>query len=193
MSTTSQFAELFGHRNPVLALAPMQDVTDLPFMGLITRYGGADLPPDGTPPAPTWAGARHVERLIMVGTPNAGSLEALGLLRQVSGAFLDRADTCFLEALLALDVGQLELAEERFQRCLALPEAQGRGGSSSEMARTWGPAYHLGVLRECLDLPQDAREYYELALTFHPAHAESRAALARLAAIDSSGESITTS
>jgi tRNA-dihydrouridine synthase B len=28
---------------PVLALAPMQDVTDLPFWGLMQRYGGADL------------------------------------------------------------------------------------------------------------------------------------------------------
>jgi pimeloyl-ACP methyl ester carboxylesterase len=41
------------------------------------RYGGADLPADGSPPEITWAGARHVERLIMVGTPNAGSLAAL--------------------------------------------------------------------------------------------------------------------
>lgn len=43
MSAASQFADLFQHRNPVLALAPMQDVTDLPFMGLMTRYDGADL------------------------------------------------------------------------------------------------------------------------------------------------------
>ena len=28
---------------PVLALAPMQDVTDLPFWRLMTRFGGADL------------------------------------------------------------------------------------------------------------------------------------------------------
>jgi tRNA-dihydrouridine synthase len=28
---------------PVLALAPMQDVTDLPFWRLMTLYGGADL------------------------------------------------------------------------------------------------------------------------------------------------------
>src|SRR5436190_17448748 len=28
---------------PVLALAPMQDVTDLPFWRLMTRYGGADV------------------------------------------------------------------------------------------------------------------------------------------------------
>src|SRR5882724_6216094 len=28
---------------PMLALAPMQDVTDLPFWGLMTRFGGADI------------------------------------------------------------------------------------------------------------------------------------------------------
>src|ERR1044072_586541 len=28
---------------PVLALAPMQDVTDLPFWRLMTQYGGADV------------------------------------------------------------------------------------------------------------------------------------------------------
>src|SRR5262249_40364826 len=35
-------ALLTGHA-PVLALAPMQDVTDLPFWRLLTAYGGADL------------------------------------------------------------------------------------------------------------------------------------------------------
>src|SRR5258707_15153207 len=28
---------------PMLALAPMQDVTDLPFLRLMTRFGGADI------------------------------------------------------------------------------------------------------------------------------------------------------
>jgi Lecithin:cholesterol acyltransferase len=41
------------------------------------RYGAADLPADGSASEPTWAGARHVERLVMVGTPNAGALDAL--------------------------------------------------------------------------------------------------------------------
>jgi hypothetical protein len=49
--------------------------------GLVTRYyleyGDADLPEDGPLPAPSWAGARHVERAILVGTPNAGSVQAL--------------------------------------------------------------------------------------------------------------------
>ena len=34
---------LLAAPTPVLALAPMQDVTDLPFWKLMTRYGGADL------------------------------------------------------------------------------------------------------------------------------------------------------
>jgi hypothetical protein len=49
--------------------------------GLLTRYylrhGAADLPADGSPPPLTWAGAAHVSRAILIGTPNAGSAEAL--------------------------------------------------------------------------------------------------------------------
>ncbi|MGB5617330.1 MAG: hypothetical protein WBM78_10850 [Desulfobacterales bacterium] len=44
------------------------------------RYGAQDLPPDGSLPEPTWAGARNVDNLIMVGTPNAGSIQALQVL-----------------------------------------------------------------------------------------------------------------
>ena len=41
------------------------------------RYGGVDLPEDGSDPPITWAGARYVQRLVQVGTPNAGSIAAL--------------------------------------------------------------------------------------------------------------------
>lgn len=41
------------------------------------RYGTADLPEDGSEPEISWAGARNVERMVLVGTPNAGSLVAL--------------------------------------------------------------------------------------------------------------------
>lgn len=37
------FDQMLSGREPFLALAPMQDVTDLPFWGLMSRYGGADL------------------------------------------------------------------------------------------------------------------------------------------------------
>ena len=40
------------------------------------RYGDQDLPADGSLPALTWAGAEDVERVILVGTPNAGAGEA---------------------------------------------------------------------------------------------------------------------
>ena len=37
------FAPLLAQPAPILALAPMQDVTDLPFWRLMMRYGGADV------------------------------------------------------------------------------------------------------------------------------------------------------
>jgi hypothetical protein len=41
------------------------------------RFGDADLPADGSLPPVTWAGARYVDRAILVAPPNAGSLDAL--------------------------------------------------------------------------------------------------------------------
>jgi len=38
-----QFAAMLAGTAPVLALAPMQDVTDLPFWKLMSSYGGADV------------------------------------------------------------------------------------------------------------------------------------------------------
>jgi hypothetical protein len=45
--------------------------------GLVARYasmyGAADLAPEGKAPRPTWAGARHINKILMFGTPNEGS------------------------------------------------------------------------------------------------------------------------
>ncbi|MEQ1851783.1 MAG: tRNA-dihydrouridine synthase family protein [Chthoniobacteraceae bacterium] len=43
MDHPSSLESLLRGDEPVLALAPMQDVTDLPFWGLMKRYGGADV------------------------------------------------------------------------------------------------------------------------------------------------------
>jgi tRNA-dihydrouridine synthase B len=43
MSAEQDFDTLLSPEGPVLALAPMQDVTDLPFWRLMARYGGADV------------------------------------------------------------------------------------------------------------------------------------------------------
>ncbi|MFQ5994974.1 MAG: esterase/lipase family protein [Acidiferrobacterales bacterium] len=41
------------------------------------RYGTADLPADGSLPPVTWAGARYIDNVVIVATPNAGALDAL--------------------------------------------------------------------------------------------------------------------
>lgn len=46
------------------------------------QYGNAPLPDDDSPPKVTWAGAKHVDRLVMVAPPNAGSLQAVEYLTQ---------------------------------------------------------------------------------------------------------------
>ena len=43
MTTVNHFDALLAGTTPILALAPMQEVTDLPFMGLMARYGGPDV------------------------------------------------------------------------------------------------------------------------------------------------------
>ena len=43
MTAHATFENLLNGTEPILALAPMQDVTDLPFMRLMAQYGGADL------------------------------------------------------------------------------------------------------------------------------------------------------
>jgi len=47
------------------------------------RYGTADLPEDGSLPELTWAGAEMIQRVVLVGTPNAGVLR--GVLDLVEG------------------------------------------------------------------------------------------------------------
>lgn len=52
--------------------------------GLVARYaamyGDADLPADGSAPQPTWAGAAHIQRIIMFGVPNEGSAEGFATI-----------------------------------------------------------------------------------------------------------------
>src|SRR5258705_13231805 len=43
LNHNDQFNALLAGTAPLLALAPMQDVTDLPFWRLMTSYGGADV------------------------------------------------------------------------------------------------------------------------------------------------------
>ncbi|HEY9401686.1 MAG TPA: hypothetical protein VIQ24_03250 [Pyrinomonadaceae bacterium] len=52
--------------------------------GLVARYaamyGDADLPEGDAAPQPAWAGARHIKKIFMFGTPNEGTMEAFATL-----------------------------------------------------------------------------------------------------------------
>ena len=52
--------------------------------GLIARYaamyGDADLPPGDGPIQPTWQGAAHISKIVMLGVPNEGSTDAFATL-----------------------------------------------------------------------------------------------------------------
>src|SRR5215469_3728214 len=43
VNNCEQFASVLAGPSPILTLAPMQDVTDLPFWKLMASYGGADV------------------------------------------------------------------------------------------------------------------------------------------------------
>lgn len=44
------------------------------------RYGDADIPAGNIPLRPTWAGAKHINKIFLIGTPNEGSFGALDSL-----------------------------------------------------------------------------------------------------------------
>jgi hypothetical protein len=68
------------------------------------RYGAAPLPEDGSLPPVTWDGTRAIDRAVVVGTPNAGAVDAL--LQLVEGArfafFLPRYEPAVLGTMPAL-------------------------------------------------------------------------------------------
>jgi len=71
------------------------------------RYGAADLPEDGSLPKLTWAGAEHVDNLVIIGTPNAGSMTSLQDL--IHGASIETFFPHYPAAVLATMPAMYEL------------------------------------------------------------------------------------
>jgi hypothetical protein len=75
-----EYARRFGVRNAQVRF----DVVAHSMGGLVARYamlyGDADLPADGSLPPLTWEGASMMGRLIQIGSPNGGSLDAFRAL-----------------------------------------------------------------------------------------------------------------
>ncbi|HSK28325.1 MAG TPA: hypothetical protein VLA17_00015, partial [Candidatus Limnocylindria bacterium] len=98
--------------------------------GLVARYaamyGNADIPAGD--PVPTWAGAKHLDKILLVGTPNEGSILALRAL--VSGYSItsgiplsliqsfDRFDAFTAPSVFQLlpSNGSLVVVDEKFQK-----------------------------------------------------------------------------
>ncbi len=72
-----EYAKRYGIRNARIKF----DIVAHSMGGLVARYylryGSQPLPVDGSLPPLTWAGARNVENAVLVGTPNAGAIDAL--------------------------------------------------------------------------------------------------------------------
>ena len=72
-----QYEKLYGLKNYDVQF----DVIAHSMGGLISRYflryGSQDLPIDGSLPVLNWTGAEFVDRMILLGTPNAGYLDTL--------------------------------------------------------------------------------------------------------------------
>jgi pimeloyl-ACP methyl ester carboxylesterase len=79
--------------------------------GLIARYylyyGDADLPEDGSTPQVTWAGAKNVDRVVLVGTPNAGSIDAVE--NMINGVVFSQALPRYQAAILGTMPGLYQL------------------------------------------------------------------------------------
>lgn len=81
-----QYREKYGED---VALEDIRfDIAAHSMAGLIVRYylryGPVDLPEDGSLPPLTWEGTRYIDRVVLIGTPNAGSVESLNTL--INGA-----------------------------------------------------------------------------------------------------------
>ncbi|MEO0346065.1 MAG: hypothetical protein AAF229_07375 [Pseudomonadota bacterium] len=96
--------------------------------GLVARYflmyGDADLPADGSLPELTWAGARFVDRVILIGTPNAGS--ALSFRNLVNGWSLGFLQPTYTAGLL----GTYPSVYQLMPRNAATPVVWGDTGNS---------------------------------------------------------------
>ena len=80
--------------------------------GMIARYaamyGNAELP--AAQPKPTWAGARHFDKIFLVGTPNEGSVLALDSLLHGYGNVAGGVKLPFVQDISRFDVFTMPVA-----------------------------------------------------------------------------------
>ncbi|MCI0589325.1 MAG: hypothetical protein L0323_21120 [Planctomycetes bacterium] len=94
----SEVSRRFGLADPEVRFDVVAHSMGALVLRYYLRYGAADLPADGTMPPLTWAGARSIDRAILVAPPNAGS--PLALLKLVRGEDLGPVLPFYEPALL---------------------------------------------------------------------------------------------
>lgn len=113
--------------------------------GLIARYylqyGDADLPADGSIPKLTWAGAANVDRVVLVGTPSAGSIDAVE--NMVKGVVFSQALPRYQAAILGTMPGLYQLLPRSRHRPV-ISETE-RTSVDIMDAQTWA-RYRWGLL-----------------------------------------------
>ncbi|MEM8792795.1 MAG: hypothetical protein AAGE80_14335 [Pseudomonadota bacterium] len=107
--------------------------------GLIARYylmhGPADLTDKGSLPPITWAGAEHFNRVVIVASPNAGSIVAMDNL--INGKELGPLQPVYSAPLLATHASTWQLMpRDRHNRVQFLGSALGKGPNIYE-PETW--------------------------------------------------------
>ncbi len=133
---------------------PVQfDIISHSMGGLLTRYylryGAADLPADGSTPVPTWVGAENVGNVIIVGTPNAGAVDAL--LDLVNGRKFGFGLPTFQPALL----GTLPTLYQLLPRDRHGPLVEA-GNPNARVERIYDPSFWQEMGWGLLDPDQDA-------------------------------------
>lgn len=113
--------------------------------GLIARYylqyGDADLPADGSAANLTWAGARNVDRVVLIGTPSAGSIDAVE--NMVNGVVFSQALPRYQAAILGTMPGLYQLLPRSRHRPVL--NEQDRGAVDLMDPKTW-IYYRWGLL-----------------------------------------------
>ena len=141
------------------------------------RYGAADMPEDGSLPKLTWAGAEHVDHLVVIGTPNAGSMSSLEDL--IHGASIKSLFPHYSAAVLSTMPSMYEL----LPRARHLPLLQADGQPVTDLldpklwqSQQWGLADpdQDSILKLLLPEVNSLEERREIALE-HQAKALRRA------------------
>jgi pimeloyl-ACP methyl ester carboxylesterase len=143
--------------------------------GLLARYylqyGAVKLPENGSLPKMTWEGAQYVEKLVMVGTPNGGTMEAfLDLVHGVKfSVFLPKYEPAILGTMPSL----YEMLPRTRHRPVV--DAENPDASSLDLfdpelwiRMKWGLASDKQdqVLKRLLPSVADKQERYRIALDY---------------------------